>query len=103
MKMTILFLTCANAKEANNISKTLLEKRLIACARKIPVSSSFWWKGKVDRADEAMLMMESVEEKFGEIETEVKKLHSYETFVLTTIPVGRSSSGVQEWLKESLK
>ncbi len=101
--MIILFLTCANDEEADKITRALLEKRLIACARKMPVSSSFWWKSKIDKADEIMLMMESVEAKFEAIEHEVRKLHSYETFVLTAIPVTKTSKGVEEWLQRELE
>ena len=101
--MILLFLTCSNDAEADKISQVLLEKHLIVCAKKTPVSSAFWWKGKIDKADEIMLVMESSEEKFDEIEKEVKKLHSYETFVLSAVPVLKTSKGVSEWLKEGLK
>lgn len=103
MRMILLFLTCANDSEADKISVSLLKKHLIVCAKKTPVSSAFWWKGDIEKADEIMLVMESVEEKFKGIEEEVRKLHSYETFVLTALPVIKSSAGVSAWLKEGLK
>ena len=103
MKIILLFLTCANEKEADAIARTLLEKHLIVCAKKLPVSSSFFWKGSIDSADEVLLIMESVEEKFNAIEQEVRKLHSYETFVLLSVPVSRGSKGVEEWIEEGLE
>jgi periplasmic divalent cation tolerance protein len=101
--MIILFLTCADELEADKISESLLNKHLIVCAKKTPVSSAFFWKGKIDKADEILLVMESVEEKFEKIEDEVRKLHSYETFVLSAIPVIKTSTGVSPWLEEGLK
>lgn len=103
MKMVLLFLSCANDKEAQKISQSLLKKHLIVCAKKTPVSSAFFWKGKIDKANEILLIMESVEENYEEIEKEVRKLHSYETFVLSAIPVIKYSKGVETWLKEGLK
>lgn len=103
MKMVILFLTCVNNSEAEKISQSLLEKHLIVCAKKTPVSSAFFWKGKTEKADEILLVMESEEGKFEEIEKEVRKLHSYETFVLSAVPVIKISKGVDSWLKEGLK
>jgi periplasmic divalent cation tolerance protein len=103
MKMILLFLTCANDTEAEKILQALLSKHLIVCAKKTPVSSAFRWKGKIEKADEIMLVMESAEEKFEEIEKEVRKLHSYETFVLSAVSVFKSSKGVKEWLSEGLK
>lgn len=103
MKMTLLYLTCANVQEADKIAQSLLDKRMVVCAKKLPVSSSFYWKGSIDNANEILLILETEERLFNEIEEEVRRLHSYETFVLVSIPVNKTSKGVEEWLKEGLK
>lgn len=103
MKMAIYFLTCKDNWEADKISKALLEKRLIACAKKFPVESQFLWKKFVNSADEVLLMLESIEQNFEKIEKIVKKLSSYETFILLSIPVGKTTKGVEKWLKEEIK
>lgn len=101
--MNILLLTCANRKEADKIIKSLLEKRLVVCAKRTPVSSSFLWKGKIKSGKEVMVVAESLESKFADIEKEVRQLHSYETFVLVSLPVDKASSGVFDWIKKELK
>ena len=103
MKMAIYFLTCKDDFESEKISKVLLEKRLVACAKKFPVESSFWWKGKIDNAREVVVMLESIEENFEKIEKQVKKLSSYETYILFSIPVSKTTKGVGKWLKKELK
>lgn len=100
--MIIVFLTCADEKEANLISDTLLNKRLIACAKKLPIESAFWWDGKIDSASEVLVMLETIEEKFEEIEREVNALHSYETPMLFSIQVLKTTPSVENWLKEEL-
>lgn len=97
--MIILYLTCASDSEARKISNALLEDKLIVCARRSSISSSYWWDGKIPHDDEVLLMMESIEEKFEAIEVKVTELHSYDQFVLTAIPVVRTTSGVEKWLK----
>lgn len=101
--MIILFLTCANANEAKTISKALLESKLVACVRQSSVSSSYWWDNKIQNDDEVLLMIESVEEKFDEIEAVVTKLHSYDEYVLTAVQVLRTTPGVEKWLKDVIK
>lgn len=98
-----VFLTCANDKEADKISLTLLKKKLIACVKKFPVVSSFLFKGKVDNANEVLLIMDSTEGKFADIEKAVAKIHSYETFVLFSLPVTQITQGVMGWIKQELK
>lgn len=102
MKINLLFLTCANEKEADRISKVLLEKKLVVCVKKTSVSSSFLWKGKIENSNEILLIMDSVVENFDKINVEVKKLHSYKTFVLTSILVNQTTKEVEDWANEEL-
>jgi len=101
--MIILFLTCANAAEGRSISNALLERKLAACVRQSSVDSSYWWDNKIQKDDEVLLMIESVEEKFDEIEAVVTKLHSYDEYVLTAVQVLRTTPGVEKRLKDIIK
>lgn len=102
MTMNVLFLTCKDTDEANRIVNKLLEERLIVCAKKSSVSSSFLWKGKIEKSDETLLIMDSVSENFDRINEEIKKLHSYEIFNLTSIIVDKTTKEVKDWIKEEL-
>lgn len=102
MKMSVILLTCSDEAEADKISESLLNKKLIACAKKLPVNSKFWWKGEIDNANEVLVILETVEEKFEEIEKEVKVHHSYETPMLFSIPIGSTTAEVNSWLEENL-
>lgn len=103
MKLCFLFLTCANDKEADKISTTLLEKKLIVCAKRFPVSSSFLWKGKINHANEVLLIMDSVEENFKKVKKEIAKIHSYKTFVLSSSLVTQTTKEVKNWMKQELE
>jgi|SRR4051812_15678023 periplasmic divalent cation tolerance protein len=93
-----MWLTCTDKKEADKIARALLEKRLVACVRQIPVSSDYWWKGKIESSKEIMLLMESRLDLFDEVESEVARFHSYETFALEAVPVSKISSKAKKWL-----
>lgn len=102
MKPVLLFLTCANKKEADKIALRLLEKKLVVCTKQWPVSSAYRWKGKIERGREVLLLMETVEEKFAAVEREVRNVHSYERPVLLSVPMSRVSKGVAEWMRKEL-
>lgn len=102
MKLSILFLTCANNTEADKITTALLERNLVFCVKKQPVSSSFLWKGKINSSDEVLLMMDSLENNFMKIDELVSKLHSYDTYVLIAIPVTQTTKNVENWVKDEL-
>lgn len=96
--MIIIFLTCADKKEAQKIAQALLEKKLAACAKMLPVSSGFWWKGKREKAKEILVMLETLEKHWTDIEDVVRKLHSHESFVMFALPVKKTTKDVLEWL-----
>lgn len=103
MTPNLLYLTCANQAETDKIAQALLEKRLVVCVKKTPVNSDFLWQGKIDHGSEILLIMDSKEELFNQVEQEVKRLHSYDTPVLVAVPVTSRSAGVAEWMEKELK
>jgi len=74
--MTIIYITCKDKKEARKISKELLEKRLIACSNMFPISSMYWWKGKIEESDEVVIIAKGKD--YDKVKKEVLKLHSYD-------------------------
>jgi periplasmic divalent cation tolerance protein len=97
-----LWLACKDQTEATKIANTLLVKQLIACARQLPVKSDFRWKSKIESSNEVLLMMESRPVLFDQIEAEIARLHSYDTFVLTMTPVKKVSKKTEGWLANEL-
>jgi periplasmic divalent cation tolerance protein len=97
-----LYLTCENQAEADKIATALLKKRLIACAKFLPIDCKYWWQGKITDGKEILLVMESREDLFDAVELEVKKLHSYETFVLEAVPVTKLSKEAAKWMEKEL-
>ena len=100
--MIIYYLTCANDAEAKTIGMALLEAKLAVCVRRIPVESSYWWDGKINNDAEILLMIESREDKFEAINHLVRKLHSYNTYVLTAVPVVQTTPDIVRWIDETL-
>jgi periplasmic divalent cation tolerance protein len=101
-KFCQLFLTCANQSEAEKITRLLLNKHLAACVKQASVESKYLWEGEVEESEEVLLIMDSEESLFGQIEQEVANLHSYDTFVLQAIPVSKISKKAETWLNKSL-
>lgn len=102
MKMSLIHLACGSEDEADKIGNALLDKKLVACFKKVPVRSVYRWKGEVYREGEVLLLLDTNVSLFDEIEQEVRKLHSYKTFVMLSILVEKASDGVEEWLHDNL-
>ncbi len=75
-----ILINCNTVKEADDIGKILLRKRLISCFDILPrLKTSYFWppkSGKIESGKGAMLVTESLKNKFINIKKEVMKVHS---------------------------
>ena len=91
------YITCANIKEAKKISSVLARKKLIACANIFNnIQSVFSWKNKVNYSKEFIVMGKTTKKQQTTINSEVKKIHSYD---VPCIVFSKISSGNKEFLK----
>lgn len=101
--MIFIYITCKDKKEAAKIGLRLVEKSLAACVNIYPVVESiYYWKKKIVKEKEAVLLVKTLEKNFGKIEKEVKKLHSYSVPCILEIPISRGNKEYLNWLKNDL-
>ena len=100
----IVLVTTKDKAEAEKISKTLLQEKLIACANIVnPVASKFLWQGKIDRAQECLIIMKTRKGLFGELSLCVKALHSYEVPEVLALPIVDGSEAYLAWMSSVLR
>lgn len=99
----IVLVTVGDKLEAEKIAQSLLRERLIACANIIsPVCSFFYWSGKIDRAEECLVVMKSRRDLFAELAEHVKALHSYDVPEILALPIVEGSKAYLDWMAEAL-
>ena len=103
MEYILIMVTASSREEAEKIATTLLERKLIACANILgPVSSRFWWQGKIDSAEEYMIFMKTKRELFDQVADNVKQLHSYEVPEIIALPIVEGAKPYLEWINSNL-
>ena len=104
MSYLIVFMTASNREEAEKIVRVLLEEKLIACANIIePVSSFFWWQGKIENEKEVLAIMKSNETLFEKLQKQVTELHSYDVPEILALPIVAGSQSYLNWMKDCLE
>jgi periplasmic divalent cation tolerance protein len=89
-----------NREEAEHISRTVVERRLAACAHVSgPVTSSYWWRGTMDTAEEWLCLIKTRAQHYTEIEAAIRELHSYELPQIIATPIVAGSAAYLEWLR----
>jgi periplasmic divalent cation tolerance protein len=100
----VVLVTASSKEEAEKIVRRLLKERLIACANIIgPVQSLFWWQGKIDEAQEHLILMKTRKDLFSKLSEKVKALHSYQIPEIIAVPIVEGFKPYMEWLESSLK
>ena len=100
--LIVILVTAKNVREANKIANKLIETKLIACANVIKgVHSIFRWKGKVDKANEALLILKSQKSCLPKIVKTVKKYHSYDVPEIIALQIIDGSSDYLNWVKKN--
>ena len=102
MNEFLVVLTTAGTKEeAERIGKTLVEEGLAACINVIfPLTSIFSWEGRIEQAEEALLLMKTKRTLYEKLETRLKQLHSYQTPEVIALPVVFGSPEYLKWVSE---
>lgn len=98
----VIFVTCANEKEAKHIVRALLEAKLAACVNIIRgLESFFWWENKIDSAREILLIIKSKKAKLGKIIKLIKSRHSYAVPEIIALPIIAGDGAYLKWIEES--
>jgi periplasmic divalent cation tolerance protein len=105
MKGYIQISTATKKREdAERIAETLAQKRLAAYVQIIgTVPSTYWWKDKVEKAEEWLCLIKSEKSLYKELEKTIKEIHTYETPEITAVPVVAGSKEYFKWLDQELK
>ncbi len=99
----LLYVTCPNTETAQEISRTLLQEGLIACANILPgMESIYWWNGEITSAKEAVLILKSTTVQSSRIIARVESLHPNNTPCILSLLIENGSLAYVRWLKGSL-
>ena len=101
-KFIIVLTTTDSEQKADEIADKLLKERFAACVQIFPITSKYWWKGKIEYQDEYVILAKTIKKNIKKVETEVKKTHSYE--VPCIMEIGSSSNKeFEDWVKKEVR
>lgn len=96
---SLIYVTCPSVDEARKIGRTLVEQRLAACANVLPgMESCYRWQGKVEQAEEAVLIVKTSKEKAAWVVARVRELHSYSVPCVVELPVLSGNPAYIDWI-----
>ncbi len=99
----LIFVTFPSKEKALEVSKTLLEEKLIACATLLPNCNSIYiWKGKIEEAEETLCIIKTKKDKYKKIERLIKEKHPYEVPEIIMVSVEKGFEAYLNWISSSI-
>jgi periplasmic divalent cation tolerance protein len=101
-KYQLVLVTSPDMKTARNLARAALKARLIACANLVPrIESHYWWRGKINRSMEALIVMKTLSSRLNRLEKLVLDQHPYETPEFIVVGLSGGNRRYLRWLGES--
>ena len=98
-RAVFVYTTYPSSVEAEQAGRALVERRLAACVNILPnMVSLYRWEGKVERGEEAVMIVKTRASLAGEVEAAVKNMHSYTTPAILVIPLESVEQTYLGWI-----
>lgn len=86
-------------EDAREMARTIVEERLAACANIIPKMESFyWWEGKIENDEEALLMIKTSYQKVEDLIRYMRDNHPYEVPDIISVPIMEGLPDYINWM-----
>jgi len=85
---------------ADKLASKIVEKRLAACVQRMPVKSTYRWKGGVESAGEFLLVAKTRAALADDLVKFIGESHSYEVPEVVVTPIVGGSKPYLDWIVE---
>ena len=98
-RAVIVYTTWPSIVEAEKSGRALIERSLAACVNILPgMVSLYRWKGAIERAEEAVMIIKTRASRAEEVRVAVKEMHPYTTPAILVMPLESVDADYLGWL-----
>lgn len=101
MSVLIVHCSCPDTASADAIAAALVEERLAACVTALPgARSTYRWQGRVEQAQEVLLMIKTARERLDALTARIRALHPYELPEVVAVEATGGLAPYLQWVAE---
>jgi periplasmic divalent cation tolerance protein len=101
---TIQVITTIDSEEAaRELADLLVTGHLAACVQIVgPISSTYWWEGRVEQAQEWLCLVKTRAERFADIDRTIREHHSYDVPEIVALPAVDVGESYLRWILDTV-
>ncbi len=97
-----IYWTCGSLDEARQISRFLVEQKLVACANIIPwIESVFLWDEQLDTAQETKVIFKTLYSQFEAVKEAILARSKYEVPEILMVPILGGNQEYLDWVAQN--
>lgn len=98
-EVVVVLVTVPDADSGERLARTFVERRLAACVSRLgPLRSIYRWEGKVEAAEEHLLVVKTSRARVDALRDVVVELHPYGVPEFVALPVVAGLSTYLDWV-----
>jgi periplasmic divalent cation tolerance protein len=102
--VVVVLTTMPDTARADELARTLVDERLAACVNvSAPMTSTYRWKGAVEREAERQLVVKTTRDRLEMLEARVRELHPYELPEFLVLTVESGSAVYAAWVHDQTR
>ena len=99
MTTMVVLVTVPDRETGLRIARHLVERRVAACVNVVGgVRSVYWWEGKVEESDEALLIIKTSSDRVNDVVRSVREVHPYQLPEILAVPAVAGLKEYMDWV-----
>lgn len=91
--------TVGTRADAERLARTLVERRLAACAQIEPIESFYVWDGALQHDGEFRVLFKTTRDRYDAVESAIRELHPYELPAIHALAFERAYAPYVAWIE----
>ncbi len=103
MKPIAVFTTVATRADAQALARSLVERRLAACAQISEIESWYRWEGELRHEPEFRVLFKTTETLYPDVEAAIRALHRYELPAIHSLAMASVHEPYAQWIAQNTR
>ncbi|MGH3448159.1 MAG: divalent-cation tolerance protein CutA [Nocardioidaceae bacterium] len=96
--------TTDSAEDANRLTESVVNARLVACAQVVgPIRSTYWWEGAATTDEEWLLVLKTAADRLDALVAHLRHEHAYAVPEIVAVPVTGGNPDYLQWVTDETR